>query len=389
MDNHTPLDEGPRVSPSPLVGERPRVRGRLSLSLALILLAVSSATAADWPTFRGNPSQTGVANDKLPDKLEILWQFKAKDGIESGAAIVAGTAYVSSYDGFLYALDLATGAEKWRYKGAPFKAPPSVRDGAVYVGDGDGIFHCVDAATGKKRWSFEAGAEVSSGANFAGDSVLFGTEDETLYCVKEGKLVWKFRVPGGPVMGSPAIAGDRTFAAGCDSTLHIIDLKTGKEVGNKLDLNGQIGASAAVIDQRLFVGTMSSQILAVDWTKPAIDWAFEPQKRAQAFYSSAAVTDSLVIAGSRDKHLHAVERATGKEKWSFQTQGKVDSSPVVVGSRVYVGSFDSNLYVLDLEKGTEIQHIHLTGQISATPAVADGKLVIGTQDGVVYCLGKK
>ena len=64
----------------------------------------------------------------------------------------------------LYALDLASGKEKWKYKAVPFKAPASVHDGAVYVGDSDGIFHCVDAATGAKRWTFKTESEISGGA---------------------------------------------------------------------------------------------------------------------------------------------------------------------------------------------------------------------------------
>jgi len=77
--------------------------------------------------------------------------------------------------------------------------------------------------------------------------------------------------------------------------------------------------------------------------KAQIAWTFEPQ-RSQPFYSSAAVTDKLVIVGGRDKLVHALDRAKGKEVWTFPTKGRIDSSPVVVGDRVFVGSLDGNLY---------------------------------------------
>lgn len=147
----------------------------------LALLTISSgwsiSKAADWPLFRGNPLQTGVAEAKLPDQLAVRWKFQTKDAFEGTAAIVSGTVYIGCQDEHLYALDLATGKEKWRYKAAPFKAAPSVRDDAVYVGDGDGMFHCIDAATGKLRWKFETEAEIVSGANFADEQVLFGSYD--------------------------------------------------------------------------------------------------------------------------------------------------------------------------------------------------------------------
>ena len=94
-----------------------------------------------------------------------------------------------------------------------------------------------------------------------------------------------------------------------------------------------------------------------------------------------------VIAASKDKRIHALNRKTGEEVWSFLTQGRVDCSPVVVGKRVYVGSGDRNLYVLDLDKGSLIQKIELDGEVVGSPAVAGGCLVVGTLKGTVYCLG--
>src|SRR5262249_8296141 len=156
--------------------------------------------------------------------LEVRWKFQTKESIEGAAAIVGDTVYVGSLDEHLYALKLADGSFKWKYKGGPFKAPPSVRGDAVYIGDEDGLFHCVDAKTGAERWTFETGSEISAGANFAGDTILVGSGDEHLYCLsKDGKPIWKFKVPGGPVLASPAVVGDRTFVAGCDSTLHVLD----------------------------------------------------------------------------------------------------------------------------------------------------------------------
>jgi outer membrane protein assembly factor BamB len=343
----------------------------------------------DWIIFRGNPLQTGVAGSSLPEKLVVRWKFKAKDSIEGSAAIANGTVYVGCMDGNLYALNLKSGERKWTYKAGPIKGAPSVHGDHVFVGDTDGIFHCVDAATGKKQWSFDAGAEVTSGGNFSDDTVIFGSYDENLHCLsKAGKELWKINVPGGPVLASPVVADGRTFCSGCDSTLHMIDTKTGKELGS-VQLEGQTGASAAVVGDDLYIGTMSNQMLAVDLKKQAVKWKYEADDNPQPFFSSPAVSADVVVVGSRDKHVHAFNRLTGKQIWDYPTKGKVDSSPVIAGRRVYVGSGDGNLYVLDLNQGTLVQKMDLAGPVGASPAVAENCLVIGTQNGVVYCLGKE
>jgi outer membrane protein assembly factor BamB len=343
----------------------------------------------DWPIFRGNPLQTGVAGAPLPDRLTIRWKFKAKDAVEGSAAIAHGVVYIGAMDGSLHALDLATGKSKWTYKAGPIKGGPSFHDGKVFVGDADGIFHCVDANTGKKLWTYDAGGEVTSGGNFSGNTVIFGAYDEHLRCLSlDGKELWKFNVPGGPVLASPVVAAGRTYVSGCDSTLHVIDTKTGKELG-AVQLEGQTGASAAVVGDDLYVGTMSNQMLAIDLKKEVIKWKYESAENPQPFFASPAVSGDLIIVGCRDKRVHAFVRQTWKPAWEFATEGKVDSSPVIAGKRVYVGSQDGNLYVLDLAGGTLVQKINLGGPISASPAGAGGYLVIGTQNGIVYGLGKE
>lgn len=370
--------------------------GRLALALATLALCSiaarpqgKGAAGADWPLFRGNPLQTGVASSDLPAQLAVRWKFAVKDRIESSAAIVEGVVYFGSYDEHLYALNLKDGSLKWKRKLGPIKAAPSVKGGVVYVGDEEGFFHAVTAADGKPRWKFETGGEITSSANFVGDRVLFGSGDSMLYCLTTaGKELWKIRIEGGPVNGSPAVVEGRTFVGGCDSRIHVIDAMKGKELAS-VELDGQTGATAAVGGDHVFIGTMQSgQLQAVNWKKAEVTWTFEP-KRPQGFYSSPALTDKLVIVGGRDRLVHAVARDTGKLVWSFPTKNRVDGSAVVVGRRVFIGSLDGNLYALDLAKGTELQRWELGRGIVASPAVGGGCLVIGTTDGVLYCLGQK
>src|SRR5437764_1696530 len=106
---------------------------RLSLTLVVVTLAVATIASAkerdvtkpegDWPLFRGNPLQTGVAASTLPDRLRVRWKFQTGDAVEGTAAIAGGTVYVGSYDKHIHALDLKSGRSKWKYEGGPFKAP--------------------------------------------------------------------------------------------------------------------------------------------------------------------------------------------------------------------------------------------------------------------------
>ncbi|NBO91449.1 MAG: hypothetical protein EBV06_03910 [Planctomycetia bacterium] len=354
----------------------------------LIPLAVLAgmALADDWSVFRGNPGQTGIATAKLPPKLVELWKAVAEDSFENGVAVAGDTVYAPSMDEHLYAFDLKTGKLRWKYKGGPFKAPPAIKSSVIRVGDLDGVVHAVDASTGKLVWKYDAGAEIG-GANFHEDLTLVASHNAKLYALtRDGKPKWTFKTDDA-IYGSVAVSEGKTFVVGCDSKMHVVDLATGKE-DRSVDLESQTAGTAAVIANVVYIGTMGSQVKAIDWKKGEVLWVYKP-RRGDGFYSSAAVTEKYVIIGCRDRRVHCINRKTGEEVWTFLTENKVDSSPVVAGDRVLVGSMDEHLYILDVDSGKEVQKIKLDGPISASPVVVGGKVLIGTQRGTLYCLGEK
>lgn len=350
--------------------------------------------ASAWPLFRGNPQMTGMAASSLPANLALLWSFRVKDGaFEVTAAIASGMAYIGDLDGKLYALDMNTGQKQWEFvtddELVGFSAGSAMRDGLLYIGDVNGKFYCLNADEGKPVWSFQTEGEISSSPNFYKDNVLIGSQDGTLYCLnaKSGELVWKIAI-GDQIRCSPTIAGNRGFLAGCDSRLHIIDLESGDKVAD-VPIDGPTGVTPAVRGDLVFLGAESGTFYAVDWKKAEVAWKWEGGSNGLGIRSSAAVTESLLLFGGRDKRLHALDPATGKEKWSFLTRGKIDSSPVVSGTRAYFGSADGRLYAVDLATGEKAWEYEASGRFLGSPAVVAGKLMIASDDGVVYCFGAK
>jgi eukaryotic-like serine/threonine-protein kinase len=365
--------------------------GALILTLVSFLAFVLSAAQSsnDWSMFRGIPARTGLSSTELPKSLKLRWSYQTKDSIESSAAIAAGTIYVGSMDASLYAIDLDTGKLRWRYAttGSVQESSPCVHNNAVYIGDLNGVFHAVNAATGKVRWTFKADGEIKSSPNCLGDKIYFGSYDQNLYCLSAdtGALIWKYSTEG-PVHCSPAIDKDTVYISGCDETFRAIDATTGKQ-RYSVPLGSYTGASAALRDGRAYVGTFGNNVLCVDLRLRAIQWTYSNSAHSFPFYSSAAVTADRVVLGGRDKIIHCLEKTDGKEIWSFQTRGRVESSPLIIGNRVFVGSNDGLLYELDLASGKKIWDFTAGAPLSASPAAVQGSLVIGSQDGILYCFG--
>jgi outer membrane protein assembly factor BamB len=352
--------------------------------------AQENASSNEWPTWRGNPQLTGVSAATLPQNLDVLWTFQAGIGIESSAAIVAGTVYVASLDSNFYAVDLNSGQLKWKYRaGAETKTSPSVSKGVVYFGDAAGVFHAVDAVTGKRKWIFKTDGEINSSANFSDDRVLFGSYDHSLYCLstKDGALSWKVETDG-YVHATPTVFGENVVVSGCDGLLRVSRIRDGVEI-KKLEAGAYVAASAALLNNRAYVGTFGNKVLCIELSTSKLLWQYDPPQRDFPFYASAAVTEKILVVGGRDKILHAVEPQTGKALWTFAAKSKIDSSPVIAGDRVFFAATSGEIYALDINSGKTVWQFETGSAIVASPALANEKLVIGTMDGVLYCFGEK
>jgi outer membrane protein assembly factor BamB/beta-lactamase regulating signal transducer with metallopeptidase domain len=406
----------------PVYGSFAAADGSLFLPTARQLLAIAQPAAdkpaadnrgADWPLFRRGADARGMASGELLEKPELLWKkvlgvvggaggdgaggdgadrgdIAERDSFNATAAIAGGMVYLGGREGTLYALDLATGDERWRFKNANgFSAPASVRGGLLYLGDLDGKLLCLNSATGALKWTFAAEGPIENGANIYRDSVIFGSQDASLYCLDAatGRLIWKL-VTDDQIRSFPTIAGDRIFVAGCDGKLHVVDAATGKPLA-AVPLDGPTGCTPAVRGDRVFVGTEEGKFLGIDWRHAKRAWTYQHPDRKAGYRSSPALTDDVVVVASRGKYVAGLHPATGEQLWTLNTATAIDGSPVIAAGRAYFGSSRGRLHALDIKTGKQVWEYVAGGGFQASPAVAGGRLVIASEDGVVYCFGAK
>jgi outer membrane protein assembly factor BamB len=69
--------------------------------------------------------------------------------------------------------------------------------------------------------------------------------------------------------------------------------------------------------------------------------------------SSPVVADGVLVVGSDDGHVYALDPATGAERWRFATGAPVQASATIAGGRVFIGSQSGWLHALDLATGKE------------------------------------
>lgn len=351
----------------------------------------SPVAAVDWPTYRGDALCRGLASGALPARLTLRWTFKTGGAIQSSAVVADGRVYFGSDDHRVYALDRITGQQRWTYlTDGAVEAAPLVHDGTVYIGSADTHVYALAADTGAVRWKVATGDKILGAAAVTRmadgkPAILVGSYDNKLYSLAaaDGQVQWVYATEN-YINGTPTVTDRQAIFGGCDKQLHMVDLQTGVAV-RKVDLEAPIANTAAVWDNRAYVGHYGNRFVCVNLESGKVDWSY--RYRDFAFFSSPAVTADRVVFGARDKRVHCVKRDTGERQWMFATQGAVDSSPVICDDKVVVGSNDGRLYVLDLQTGAEIFQYEIGADIAASPAVVNGWVLIGAGDGVMYAFG--
>jgi outer membrane protein assembly factor BamB/tRNA A-37 threonylcarbamoyl transferase component Bud32 len=154
----------------------------------------------------------------------IKWRFEAKRSITSSPLVDHSTVYVTSLDGFCYALDAKSGWVIWRFrmdKGS-ISSPIKV-DNNVYFGSADGNLYCLDSANGHEIWRFRTDHQVASTPAVYKDGVYVGSVDGHLYAVdiSNGRLRWKFKT-GKAIIGSPIVFNDIVYVGSTDFIVYAL-----------------------------------------------------------------------------------------------------------------------------------------------------------------------
>jgi outer membrane protein assembly factor BamB len=346
----------------------------------------------DWPMFRGQQRLLGIAKGNLPDKLDFIWKFKTQGQIKSSPVIVDGVVFIGSADKNIYAIEVNGGQKIWSYQtDDDVEATPCVIGGAVYIGSSGGFLYAIDANSGTLNWKYETDGQILGAANWTLSPdgrtiwILVGSYDNRLHCVNStnGDVIWTYETDN-YINGSPAVEKNIAVFGGCDALIHVVSLIDGTEI-KTIDSGSYIAASAAILDGQVYIGNYDNVLIKTDIETGKILWKYE--KSEAPFFSSPAIGTDVVVVGSRDELVHCIGRNDGKQLWTFQTLGEVDSSPVICGDKVVFGSQDGNVYMIRLSNGDKVWSYETGQAITSSPAVAQGIVVVGCDDGYVYAFG--
>ncbi len=190
------------------------------------------------------------------------------------ATIEGDNLYVPLDDGRLLALDLRTGADRWKRQFAGAVSEVLAFSDRIYFGSADKFFYCFHADDGEWDWHKRVGA-VPRGRPAAEGTHLFVTSiDNTLraYDRNSGALLWHPSVPFRPA--APIVVGSAVVVPGNAAEILAFDAATGRPAGQikleeSLVMPPAFGTSGGAVVMTAFTGSLNSQWKLVLTALPA------------------------------------------------------------------------------------------------------------------------
>jgi outer membrane protein assembly factor BamB len=306
----------------------------------------------------------------------------------------------------LLAYDGTTGELKWKYRTEnPVKNSICLDGENLLATDEGGIAYGVNINTGELVWKRDLGIQnvpllvtggvVHNGIYYSG----FGNYLSALDC-RDGRLIWKNSSWNGgegttstmSVFGNTLIAGSNWRA------LYGHDLQTGAKKWEVASDGIRYCNGTAVLVEDTMIFAAERAIIKMDPASGTV-FAVHTVPYDLQVATTPLVTDKLIVTGTSSEGLVAYDRNTLKELWKVKPGNSliytapyskpdaatVESSPVLAGNMIIFGTSDGYLYAVNQDNGRIITKINLGAPVLGKVCLAGNFLFVGDFSGNISC----
>jgi outer membrane protein assembly factor BamB len=371
----------------------------------------AASSSASWTQFHYGATRSGynpletTLNTRNVGRLTTRWQRSLGEQVYGTPLVAGDRVFVLGYSGNLYALRLSDGRKIWTAAvGSELDSTPAIWNNLVVVPGVDtsgGFMAAYDVASGVRRWRTRLGGNpygfMTAPAVFGGN--LYLSAGTTVYSLSAstGRLRWKTSVStseDGVVDGPVAVSGGGEFvvAAGNDGHVYSLDAATGAvrwdvKAGGGIHRGGPaIYTGIVYVPEGRTDGSEGGgfDICALQVSDGRLLWR---SYAGDDVHVTPAAGKGLVVIGSIDEGLRALDSRTGALRWTAPYEGEVWGAPVLANGVIYVGT-DQQLVAHSAATGALLFStvIGTDAANMSSPAVVNGRVYTGSGEGVVRVL---
>lgn len=346
------------VKPNPL----PKITQQQGLNL-VFSQSVSSTNAAEALRLQLD-TDNGVIFAIDPDgqvsaykAKQRLWKSKVtKQELTAGVEAGEGIVIIGNRKGELFALDQATGSQKWSAKlSGAILSPSLIQSGRVITIANDGTVFAHDTVTGQQVWAYKLPNVQFS---LRGQPAPVRLDERTVVVASANAYVYALDV----ISGLPRFQRRVAVSDGRSDIQRLIDV-----VGDPV-----------VAGQYLVTTSFQGQVTTTDLTTQRVVWSEDASST-----NSAEVSGDKVFVSTADGKLKAYNLATGELLWqNEELLNRQLSNPVMLGQNLVVGDLDGVIHLIDPNTGKLIGRAKTSGEVRSL-RVIDNQLYVATRKGAL------
>ena len=346
------------AKPNPL----PKIQQQQGLNL-VFSQSVSSTNAAEALRLQLD-TDNGVIFAIDPDGQvsaykgkERLWKSKiTKQELTAGVEAAEGIVVVGNRKGQLFALDQATGSQKWSAKlSGAILSPSLIQSGRVITIANDGTVFAHDAVTGQQVWAYKLPSVQFS---LRGQPAPVRLDDRTILVASANAYVYALDV----ISGVPRFQRRVAISEGRSDIQRLIDI-----VGDPV-----------VAGQYLVTTSFQGQVTVTDLATQRVVWSEDASST-----NRPEVSGDKVFVSTVDGKLNAYSLSTGQLAWqNEELLNRQLSNPVMLGQSLVVGDMDGVIHLLDPASGKLVGRAKTSGEVQSL-RVIDNQLYVATRKGAL------
>jgi outer membrane protein assembly factor BamB len=222
---------------------------------------------------------------------------------------------------------------------------------------------------------------------------------------KANRSMGKINLPG-PIRSTP-VSTEETMYIGCDSGYFVaINRKTGRARWT-FQADAAIASQPTLTGDLVIFSTKRGTLFAVYQHQHQLEgkeaWRFASKFKTVKLYkggwdyfvSSPMTAGDLIIFGSGDNHIYALQSKTGEQVWKFDTGAVVRSTPALDTNKqtLFCGTLGGELLALNVKSGKVKWKFKTTGnkyfpkgELLFEPLVYKNTVYVGSRDASFYAV---
>ena len=268
-------------------------------------------------------------------------------------------------------------------------------EGVVVVGNKKGQLFALDQATGEQKWTAQLSGAILSSSLIQSGRVITVSNDDTVYAhdLATGQQVWTYNLPNVQFslrgVATPVALDPRTvLIASSNAYIYALDIISGvprmqrrvavsdgrSDIQRLNDLDGD----PVVAGQFLVTTSYQGQVTVMDLASQQVVWSEDASsiQRPEVF-------NNTVYVAQADGKITAYSLTAGEQLWQNDSLlNRQLSNPVILGQDLVVGDLDGVLHLIDPATGQLIGRSKTSGEVR-TLRVIDNQLYVATRKGAL------